>query len=88
VLTEDGRVHQQIAGAEAATELRALWKKRRVALVKMRPVFGYRVELGAGAAEQWLYAAEGFAVLASEPNGTVYVLSERERINTLLNIHQ
>lgn len=86
VLTEDGRVHQQIVSSEAVTELRTLWDKRRVAVVKMRPVFTYRVEFGTAATEQWLYAEAGFAVLASEPHGTIYVMAEREQINARLAI--
>ena len=86
VLSADGALRQEIVTVATVETLQSLWQNRKQALVKMRPAFNHRVEFSSAASEQWLYSEAGYAVLASEPYGTMYLMAERERINALLDI--
>ena len=86
VMSADGALRQEIVTVATVEALQSLWQNRKQALVKMRPAFNHRVEFGSAANEQWLYSEAGYAVLASEPFGTMYLMAERERINSLLGI--
>lgn len=86
VMSADGQVRQQVVAAEAVSQVKALWNNKREVVLKQRPVFAYRVELGATAQEQWLYSDGGYAVLASQPYGTIYWLGDAATANRLLGI--
>ena len=88
VLSAEGSLLHEQRDAEQGQQLRQLWLQRDVVLLKMRPNFAYRVELDASSVQHWLYAKEGYAVLASAPYGDIYRLSAHARINQLLQIAQ
>ncbi len=88
VLSAEGSLLHEQQDAEQNQQLRQLWLQREVVVLKMRPDFAYRVELDASSTQHWLYAKEGYAVMASAPYGDIYRMTARSRINQLLQIAQ
>jgi hypothetical protein len=86
VLSTEGQLQQHIVATDSVAQLKMLWQSKREVVVKQRPEFKHRVELGAAADEQWLYSESGYVVLASQPYGTIYLLANREEANRLLGI--
>lgn len=86
VLMADGQVRRHVVAPDVVSQLKALWHSKREVVLKQRPVFAYRVELGAAAEEQWLYSDGGYAVLASQPYSTIYLIGDAAAANRLLGI--
>ncbi|NQD36937.1 hypothetical protein HPT27_07855 [Permianibacter sp. IMCC34836] len=88
VLSASNELRQVVADGNAITSLNKAWAEKRQVVLKRRPEFDYRVELGAGSPNTWLYSSDGYAVLASEPYGTIYQLADRDAVNQLLGINR
>lgn len=86
VLSASNELRQEVADSSAVAALTKAWAGKRQVVLKRRPEFDYRVELGDGTPTAWLYSSDGYAVLASEPYGTIYQLADRDAINQLLGI--
>ena len=81
----DGQQHSRLTDTTELSALNALWQSKQKVLLKQRPEFAYLVDFG-GSHGRWLYSTDGYIVLAEQPYGTIFRLSDRAQANRLLGV--